>query len=158
MQIEIETVDDGVGVASLPLSEAVTFDGVAFVALAVRTVADIAADAATLAMTPTDQRAYTTRIDSKVTASTRGIHLSARAHLPCHTRAWCPHLSDGALDNDPSAGMTGIGLQQARYERDYAIINDARTPSSGMKAAGCASSSADSDFIFPVLENKLTCQ
>ena len=92
MQIEIETVDDGVGVASLPLSDAVTFDGVAFdgvafVALAVRTVADIAADAATLAMTPTDQRAYTTRIDSKVTASTRGIHLSARAHLPCHTRA-----------------------------------------------------------------------
>jgi len=87
MQIEIETVDDGVGVASLPLSDAVTFDGVAFVALAVRTVADIAADAATLAMTPTDQRAYTTRIDSKVNASTRGIHLSARAHLPCHTRA-----------------------------------------------------------------------
>ena len=73
MQIEIETVDDGVGVASLPLSDAVTFDGVAFVALAVRTVAvrtvaDIAAGAATVAMTPTDQMAYTTGIDSKVTS------------------------------------------------------------------------------------------
>jgi len=54
---------------------------VAFAALAVGTVADIAAGAATLAMTPTDQMAYTTAIDSKVTSSTQGTRLSARAQL-----------------------------------------------------------------------------
>ena len=39
----------------------------------------------------------------------------------------------------PSAGMTAIDLRQGRYERDFAIINDARTPSSGMRPGGCES-------------------
>jgi len=81
MQLSIDQAGDGVGVASMPLSDAVTFDGAAFAALAIGTVADIAAGAATLAMTPPDQMAYTSGIDSTITAKTQGTRLSARASL-----------------------------------------------------------------------------
>ena len=81
MQLSIDQAGDGVGVASMPLSDAVSFDGAAFAALAIGTVADIAAGAATLAMTPPDQMAYTSGIDSTITAKTQGTRLSARASL-----------------------------------------------------------------------------
>jgi hypothetical protein len=53
LQIEIETLDNGVVVASKPISNAVTFDGAALVsaafdAFAAGTVADMEACAATL--------------------------------------------------------------------------------------------------------------
>jgi acyl-coenzyme A thioesterase PaaI-like protein len=50
-------------------------------AQSIGTVADIAAGAATLAMTPLDQMAYTSGIDSTITAKTQGTQLSARASL-----------------------------------------------------------------------------
>jgi len=81
MQLEIDDVDDGVGNASMPLSPAVTFDGAAFAAFAIGVVADVAAGAATLAVTPSDEMAYTLRIDSQITGSTRGTRLSAIAAL-----------------------------------------------------------------------------
>ena len=56
----------------------------------------------------------------------------------------------------PSAGMTGIDLRQGRYERDFAIINDARAPAPGMKLGDSSRLSADNLFTLPILNDPVT--
>lgn len=81
MKLEIESGGDGVGVVAMPLSDAVTFNGSAFAAMAVGALADMAAGAATLATLPMDQLALTAAIDSTITASTAGDRMIAVAEL-----------------------------------------------------------------------------
>lgn len=81
MQLEIEQAGDGIGVVSMPLSDAVSFNETAFAGMAIGIVADVAAGAATLAIMPPGEMALTGAVDTKVTASTIGSRLSARAEL-----------------------------------------------------------------------------
>lgn len=81
IDLEIESAGDGVAVVSIPLSDVVTYDGAAFAATAIGLVADMAAGAATLRTLPVGEMALTAGIDSKITASTRGDRLSAKAQL-----------------------------------------------------------------------------
>lgn len=80
-KLEIEHAADGVGIASMPLSDVVAFNDTAFQGMAIGIVADVAAGAATLAMTTADQFPLTGSVDTTITASTEGSRLTARAEL-----------------------------------------------------------------------------
>ena len=77
LEIELGTGDQGI--ASIPLSTAMTYDGSAFAAFAVGLIADVAAGASTLSVTPADQMALTAGIESRITSSTRCERLRATA-------------------------------------------------------------------------------
>lgn len=81
MHLEIERAERGVGVASIPLSDPVSYNDRAFTGFAVGAVADVAAGAATLATVPADRMVLTVRIDASITGSTVGSRLSARAEI-----------------------------------------------------------------------------
>lgn len=102
MQIELEFAEDGVGVASMPLNETVAYNGSAFAGLAIGIIGDVAAGAATLAMTPHDQMALTGAVNSVVTASTEGSRLTARAEL--RERSETALIYDAVVKVHPHAG------------------------------------------------------
>lgn len=81
MRLEIESVGEDVGVVSMPLHHDVSFDGRAFAGVAVATVADVAAGASTFTMIDGDRMPLTVRVDSSITASTRGDRLRATSRL-----------------------------------------------------------------------------
>ncbi len=101
MQLDIEFAEGGVGIVSMPLTEAVTFDGSAFAGMAIGIVGDVAAGVATLAMTPPDEMALTGTVESSITGSTKGTRLSARAELR--------ERSDTALIYDATVEVRGSG-------------------------------------------------
>ena len=81
MRLEIDTAGQDIGVVSMPLHRDVSFDGRAFAGVAVATVADVAAGAATFTMIDRDRMPLTVRVDSSITASTRGERLRAESRL-----------------------------------------------------------------------------
>lgn len=81
MRLEVASIDGGIGVVAMPLHRDVSFDGRAFAGVAVATVADVAAGAALFAVIEHDQMPVTIRVDSSITASTRGDRLWAESQL-----------------------------------------------------------------------------
>lgn len=113
MGITIDGAEDGVGKASMPLSDIVSYNGSAFAALAVGAVADVAAGAATLIALPPDVMPFTYGIDTKITAPTTGVRLSAVAELSesvdtklIFDATVSVHSSDGELSVCGSAVIT----------------------------------------------------